>query len=60
MDGGPSGFYGDLDDISFGGNHSCSQTITSNPCSTGNQSYGDKIMLQIQISLKLITLEFQP
>ena len=33
---GPSGFYGDLDDIGFGGNHSCSQTVSSGSCSTGN------------------------
>jgi len=34
--GGPSGFYGDLDDISFGGSQSCSQTMSSTSCSTGN------------------------
>ena len=36
LPGGPSGFYGDLDDLSFGGNQSGSQTMSSTSCSTGN------------------------
>jgi len=57
LGGGPSGFYGDLDEHSptFGGNHSGSQSLSTNSCSTGctnnqNGITGGNNLLQHQMN----------